>query len=71
MRVDDSTGWVHLLVITTVRNIIRLWNYIDFARAKSEALDSLLKQNINRVMLSGKGTETVEKTTIGLMNKKA
>ena len=46
MCVDDSTACVHLLVITRVRNIIRLWKYIDFARAKSEALDSLLKQNI-------------------------
>ena len=46
MRVDDSTACVHLLVITRVRNIIRLWKYIDFARAKSEALDSLLQQNI-------------------------
>ena len=43
------------------------------ARAKNEALDniqSLFKQNIKCVMLSGKGNENGEKTTIGPVSKK-
>ena len=48
--------------------------YIDLARAKSEAVDniySLLKQNIKSCNASGEGNENGEKTTIGLISKKA
>ena len=45
-----------------------------FSQGKSEPLDniySLFKQNINRVMLGGEGNENGEKTTVGLISKKA
>ena len=45
MRVDDSTACVDRGHHQS-QNIVRLWKYIDLARAKSETSDSLLKQNI-------------------------
>ena len=45
MRVDDSTACVDRGHHQS-QNIVRLWKYIDLARAKSETPDSLLNQNM-------------------------